>query len=600
MLPRLSAVSILLLLSQTLAVPTSATAESFFPSDAQVFDPPSAAMAERGTTGPTPIVFEPDDAFFPTAGGAVSVAVGDVTGDGLEDLLVGNEASPCPCPIELYEQMPDGSLEDPVTLDTTDVFDSGDTGIAIGDLDGDDDLDVAVAISDGVDWFEQHGGGLLAAVHLDAPYVGGQQVAIADLDGDGLNDIVEAGSQLDVWRNSGAGFTHETLAPRYVREMEVGDVTGDGAPDIVLGSYTQIEVWENENNGTGAFKTPDIYPKGASIGAIALGDGNDDGRTDVMVVVGGNASSKMYFFRQTTAGALAPRVVYETKDIPDSADVADLNRDGRDDLIVGHGVWVTFGVYLQLPDGTFAKEKLYPTGYHNIEQKGIATGDLNDDGQLDVVFGDSTGMVHVWRQARPLSITAPRKARLGSNIEWTARLGRPATTVNKVLSVYRIIDGAPNLLKTGAVDGMGRLSGTIRNVKQNVVLRVEWDGDTRSAFTTATARVGVAVVAKGVLRGSYGRAGAYRLFHTGDRPIYIGSVTPNHSGKELGFTLQRRSGGGWTTASNTSVKMGPRGTATVSIRGLRSGTDYRVRCWFYADKDHLGDKAPWSYIRVTA
>ena len=599
-LRRRSALPILLLLSLFVAVPTTAAAESFFPSGSPAPRAPSSAVASRGANAPTPIDFELDDAFSPTVGGAISVAVGDVTGDGLDDLLVGNDASPCPCPIDLYEQLPDGSLEDPVTLATTEEVNSDDSGIAIGDLDDDDDLDVAVATSDGVDWFEQEGGGLLDAVHLDEPASGGEQVAIADLDGDGLNDIVEIGEQLDVWRNGDTGFTVETLAPRFVEELEVGDVTGDGAPDIVLGNASQIEVWENENDGTGGFRTPDTYPTSSSVNAITLGDGNDDGRTDVMAVVGGNASSKMNFFRQTTAGALAARVVYESKDIPDSADVADLNRDGRDDLIVGHGTWVTFGVYLQLPDGTFAREKLYPTGYHNIEQKGIATGDVNDDGRLDVVFGDFTGMVHVWRQARALSISAPRKVGFGSDLEWTARLARPGTTVNKVLSVYRMVNGAPHLLDSGTVDGKGRLTGTLRNVRRNVVLRVEWDGDTRSAFTAATTRVGVPVVAAGVLRGSYGRAGQYHLFHAGDRPTYVGSVTPNHSGKQLGFTLQRRSPGGWSAVSATSVEMGPKGTATVSIRGLRSRTDYRVRCWFYADKDHLGDKAAWSYIRVTS
>jgi hypothetical protein len=560
---------------------------------------PAAMHVERATGDPKPIVLEPDDAFSPSAGGANSVAVGDVTGDGRADLLVSNYGSPCGCPLDLYVQIEEGSLDDPVSLQTTEEF-SSDLGIALGDLDGDDDLDVAVAVSTGIDWFEQDGGGLLDGVHLDSPGVNGEQVAIGDLDGDGLNDLIEVGTQLEVWLNSAGGFTDvDTIASRFVDELEVGDVTGDDAPDVILGDGSRIEVWENEDDGSGDLNQPDTYNASASIGGIALGDGNHDGLTDVMAGVGGNSDSRMNFFRQTSAGALATRVVYESKDIPDSADVADLNGDGRDDLIVGHGVWENFGVYLQKKDGTFSKEKLYATGYFNIAQKGIASGDLNGDGKVDIVLGDWSGQAHIWRQARPLTLSASSKVRFGQDIRWTATLDKPNTTDNKTVSLYDVVNGTPHLLTSGTIDAQGKLSGVIHNAKQNMVLRAEWDGDQRSALAAATAKVGVSVIATGTLLGSYGRAGVYRLYRPGDTPRYEATIKPDHGGKKAVFTLQRHNPGGWATISRAAIKLKANSSVTVFIRNLRASTDYRIDVAFGGDADHEGATSAWSYIRVT-
>ena len=591
--------AVVLCLFLLIAIPAASASERLSPRgvDSRTGPKVSSTQANRAASKRT-LHLEGDDSVALTVGSASAVAVGDVNGDGLADLLATNENSPCGCPLNVFVQNPDGSLDDPITLATTSTFRS-ESGIGLGDLDGDDDVDVAVAVADGVDWFEQSGGGLQDAVHLPSLFSNGNQVAIADLDGDGLNDIIEVGTQLDVWFNSAAGFdTVTTVAQVSVDELEVGDVTGDGAPDVVLGDGHVISVWENQDDGTGDLSQPDEYEMSSTLGGFALGDGNGDGLIDVMAGVGGNADSKMNFFRQTTAGHLANRVVYESKDVPDSATVADLNHDSRDDLIVGHGTWVTFGVYLQKVDGTFAGEELYPTDYFNIEPKGIAAGDLNDDGKVDIVLGDSTGQVHVFRQARALSISAPNRTRYGHDVDWSVRLADPASTANKTVSVYAVTGGPPTLLETGTVDSKGRLDGTYENAKRNVVLRVEWDGDGRASFTTAKTMVGVRVTTTAELRGSSGSSGRYHLYPSGVQPTYVGTVKPNHHGHKLFFTLQRRASGGWLQISTANVKIAANGSAGVRIRGLRTGIDYRVQCRFNGDDDHVGDAAPWSYLRV--
>jgi hypothetical protein len=70
--------------------------------------------------------------------------------------------------------------------------------------------------------------------------------------------------------------------------------------------------------------------------------------------------------------------------------VADVNLDGRKDVVVVHGGWSEVGVYLQKPDGTLAPEVTMPSSYG---QAALAVGDVNGDGKPDIVTADQQALV---------------------------------------------------------------------------------------------------------------------------------------------------------------------------------------------------------------
>jgi hypothetical protein len=88
-------------------------------------------------------------------------------------------------------------------------------------------------------------------------------------------------------------------------------------------------------------------------------------------------------------------VRYASYDSPGPVEVADLDKDGRPDVVVAHGGSVKAGVYRGMSNGMLAAEELYtvPAASH-YNPHGLAIGDFTDDGWLDVaIANDSRGIV---------------------------------------------------------------------------------------------------------------------------------------------------------------------------------------------------------------
>ena len=94
-------------------------------------------------------------------------------------------------------------------------------------------------------------------------------------------------------------------------------------------------------------------------------------------------------------GALAGPAKHATYDVAEPVDVADMNGDGRVDVVTLHGGRQKAGVYLQSVDGTLGAEQLFGLPYaSHYNPHGLAIGDFNGDGAPDIVLADyNNGLV---------------------------------------------------------------------------------------------------------------------------------------------------------------------------------------------------------------
>ncbi len=341
--------------------------------------------------------------------GLGNTAIGDLNGDGRNDVAVLEETYSGPH-VFLYYQNTDHILGSPQVI-TTDL---NLKGIAIADVNNDGLADLVVSgnlatATSGplgrIYVYKQD-----AATHeLGAPqqYVVSTDnvagLAVADLNNDGLRDIVSSGtgtgnngvvSFLFQAANGtlGSEVTYTSVPVSVGGELHVADMNNDGLNDVVLQSgLLQLAVIKQVSAGT--FSTsPDYYAVQTSyvgyFSSFALGDLNGDGRTDIAVADPGNFGYLNIFFQNAGGQLSGPTLRTIGFSVQDEVDIADMDGDGLNDIILlsyGNTVQILY----QAADHSFPGVLTYylqtnSSGGTSVRQA-LSVGDVTGDGLPDIV-----------------------------------------------------------------------------------------------------------------------------------------------------------------------------------------------------------------------
>lgn len=343
---------------------------------------------------------------IPTGSWPEAVAIGDVNNDGRNDVVMTTSFYVDPAndfKIFVFLQNAAGGLDAPVKYSTSCSYSHRSTTIAIGDINNDGRNDVVIGCSgSGIEVFLQNNAGTLNP-GVFYPSSDSDKIRIADLNNDGLLDVVGIGwgtNTASVWLQNGSGTLNAPVVYSVTHggydDLEVGDVNNDGLTDIIVMSGQGLlpNLGILTQNAGGTFNAAVYYSVSNPVTAetlthgVAVGDINGDNLNDIVVTYGGNSpSAQIGVFTQNVLGTLNPVVSYTSLDIPEQIVIDDVNNDGRKDIIVLHGGWNHVGIYQQNADGTLQKEDLYPIPYAtSYNPQGLAVGDINGDGLKDIVI----------------------------------------------------------------------------------------------------------------------------------------------------------------------------------------------------------------------
>ena len=296
-----------------------------------------------------------------SSGYPIGIVAGDLDGDGKPDLVVSNYYTQT-LTIYINASTPGNIVMDSVlSVPSANYI----LGAAIADLNGDGKPEVIVASQ----------GSNMLAVYSNSSTIGNIsfsnetpimspsggspfKVVVGDLDGDGKPDLAAANSYLgtvSVYLNTSTtggaiSFASDVdfATGNFPEGMAIGDLDGDGKPDMIVANNTDntLSLLRNTSTpGNLSFAPQLTVNSGYAAYDIALGDFDGDGKPDIAVVDQYNNTISIHR-NISTPGAIAvsPNVDYTTGNIPYAITTADFDGDGKPDLATCNDADNTFTV----------------------------------------------------------------------------------------------------------------------------------------------------------------------------------------------------------------------------------------------------------------
>ncbi|HWX53476.1 MAG TPA: VCBS repeat-containing protein [Verrucomicrobiae bacterium] len=348
-----------------------------------------------------------DQVVIPVGKGPGSIALVDVNHDGKLDILVANVESQT-----LTVLLGDGHGHFVPAPGAPCATGKGPNDIAVGDFNGDSNLDVVIAntetpyltvlLGDGKGGFKPSPHSPFAI--SSSPHVHG--VAVGDFNGDGKPGVVTDSwgrNQILMLAGDGTGNLNTpgkifNVGKRPYQRLRSADFNKDGKPDVVTTDLDQNAVTILLGDGHGGFNEApgSPFPAGVFPWAVAIADMNKDGNLDLAVipydrditdpkqlgvtVLLGDGKGGFRAMRGSPFSLAGCRG-------PDRIATGDLNGDGVPDMVVSCAQSNSLVFFMGTRDGGFQISSL---SLKDIGWSGMAVADLNGDGKDDVVVSNNT------------------------------------------------------------------------------------------------------------------------------------------------------------------------------------------------------------------
>ncbi|HXA45631.1 MAG TPA: VCBS repeat-containing protein, partial [Candidatus Angelobacter sp.] len=223
-------------------------------------------------------------------------------------------------------------------------------------------------------------------------------VAVGDVNGDGKPDLVttDANSTFTVLTNAGHGIfvsnaTYNVGNAAEPYAVAIADVNGDGKLDVITANEVSNTVTIFTNAGGGVLVSNASYAVGNDPAYLLVTDINGDGKPDIITA---NAADGTLTILTNAGGTFhladTPLAVSSTAR-PSTLAIADLNGDGKPDLIVGFLSSTGVEALTNAGGGIFVSNAVYPLGIGVT--RSVVAADFNDDGKMDIASGHANSTV---------------------------------------------------------------------------------------------------------------------------------------------------------------------------------------------------------------